>query len=275
MSIAGMYAEWIQSHKESKERDPHRLYLSDLGKCPRKIQYRLLGFDKDPQTEQERINKELMFRLAEHIEDDATKMFGEVGALWGFQGPVPIPDRDNWGGRYDILADYNGKRIVEVKTVHPNAFRYGLDYPEHRLQAWSYHHYLQEGESLTEYPILVYFDRGGSNTSQEQVVTPQPIVKVMDELDDARALALQHNFLLISRLNKVLKVRDKGCSIKLEPDSRCRTPYCEYFGTCEPDIKTECWAKRVDEQHPWVPTKKALPFRLEEFMDTLIDEVMS
>jgi hypothetical protein len=180
------YSEVAFPKQVKKERDPYRLFLSDIGRCPRQVQYRLLQAEKNPTTIQADYNKTIMFSIAEFIESELAKALAVEGVLWGYQGDVDIYDRENWGGRYDLMADYEGKRIIEVKTVHPNAFRYTLDYQAHRYQAWSYHHYLAEAEGLTEFPLLVYFDRGGQNTAQEVVVTPQPIVALMDELDTAR-----------------------------------------------------------------------------------------
>lgn len=270
LGISGMLATWIAKQKQEKDRDPMRLYLSDLGKCPRQIQYRLLQTPTNPASEQSIVNKELMFRQADNIETDITQMFAEGGHLWGFQESIEIPDRENWGGRYDIIADYPTKRIIEVKTLHPNAFRYDLDYPTHRLQAWSYHHYLAQTEELKEYPLLVYFDRGGSNTPVEQIVTPQPVVAVMDELDCARFECNVDQEVKWNQLPKVLKIRNAGKTIKLEPDGRCQ--YCDYSQLCAPDMGTEAWANRPDDVHPWVPTKKADPEALEAFATTIVED---
>jgi CRISPR/Cas system-associated exonuclease Cas4 (RecB family) len=270
LSLSSLLSDYISSNSIHKERDPYRLFLSDIGKCSRQVQYRLLQTEKNPTTTQADYNKTIMFSIAEYMESELAKALAMEGLLWGYQGDIDIYDRENWGGRYDLLANYEGKRIIEVKTVHPNAFRYTLDYAAHRYQAWSYHHYLAETEGLTEFPLLVYFDRGGQNTAQEVTVTPQPIVALMDELDAARGEVREEQAVTFDQIPKILKVRAAGKQIRLEPDSRCK--YCDYSRLCDPDFGEECWAKRNDNSLPWEPTKKADPARMEAFATTIVEE---
>lgn len=259
-----------QVKKEEKERDPMRLFISDLGKCIRQVQYRLTGAAKDMKADDTHRAETVMFSLADYIEFTLAEAFKERGELVEYQCDIDMPDRVNWGGRLDLIADYNGVRIIEVKTTRSNAFMYELLKPEHEFQAWCYHHYMAQVMSLTEYPILAYFDRGGSNQPEEFIVTPKPIVAMMDELDlyrDYIEMGVWHD-----QMPKVLKVRNRGKEIKYEPHHFCG--YCDYKGRCRPDMGVETWASRPSSRDVWVPTKKAGLEALEKFTNTLIEEAM-
>lgn len=271
MNLSTIYANHVA--KEEKERDQYRLFVSDVGKCPRMAGYRMIGQQRDAISEQSHLNKLIMFDLAEYMERTLYWALIASGQAIAYQDDVEFPDRENWGGRLDIIAGYPlamTPRIIEVKTLHPNAFRYGIDYEAHRQQASVYHIYCEEKYGLSLPPLLVYFDRGGTNTPQEQEVNVDKdhTLALMDELERARDKA--YNGKLPARASKVLKVRDAGKSIKLEPSPDCR--YCDWQGTCVPHMGKEVWATRVDVEGPWQPTKKAKPDMLEAFADRMVSE---
>jgi hypothetical protein len=247
MSLSAMVAAYIDQDKEEKERDPKRLFLSDIGKCPREVTFRLSECERDHETQQELINKSIMFDLAERIEDNLTMALLREGILIAAQRDVSIPDRENWGGRFDILADYNGRRVIEVKSIYPGAFNYDLRerYPQHHHQANAYDMYCRDTFELDAVPLLSYWDRGGQNTPQEvEVRMPWSATReAMDELDTARASLPD----VPPRLGKVLVLRNWSKNIVLEPDSRCRRPYCKYTGICGQDMSTSVLATRTKE----------------------------
>lgn len=260
MSLSHIVAAHINRDKEEKERDKERLFLSDIGKCPREVAYRLLGTEKDPETEQEKINKTIMFDLAERIEANLIEALEAEGMLIAEQDDVHMPDRTNWGGRFDIIADYNGRRIIEVKSVYPGAFNYDLveRYPQHHHQANAYDMYCRDAYLLDAPPLLSYWDRGGQNTPREVPVqfTWTDTVREMDRLEVARAELPE----LPPKLGKVLNLKNWYKDIMLEPDGRCKRPYCKYTETCKQDMSTSCMAHREKEGGIWLPweMKKAI-----------------
>lgn len=256
----------ISLEKPEKERDSKRLFVTDVGKCKRQVMYRLTEADKNPVSIQTNVNKTIMFALAEHFETMLIEALGD--RVIAAQKEVPMEGFCNWGGRCDIIADYNGKRIIEVKTVHPNGFgRDGLKYtyPEHEYQAAIYDIFLGPFAGL---PILVYFDRGGANTPVERVVDydREHVIGMMEELDDCRDDLPN----MPERLPKVLKLRNYGRTILLEGDGRCS--YCDYSNICKPDIRQVTYATRESKNSVWKPTKSADPEILLPFIDTLIGE---
>lgn len=242
---AGDDAAWEAYHEivnqgrkgAGKERDPHRLYVTDLHKCRRALAYRMNGEPAMPPT----LAKRIMFRQSEDIEWHAAAAALYAGELEAFQFGVNISDRENWGGRGDIKL--KGNRIKEVKTMRSNAFQGsradGIPKAEHETQASVYHHY--EKSSTDD---LVYFDRGGSNAPVEVAVmisSMHEISKLMDECEDARESAKQG--VMPPLLPPVLSLKGKRKSnvdidgigrvswsgeIWSGPDWRCS--YCDYEG---------------------------------------------
>lgn len=275
MTLSHLYAEWINSSKEDKVRDIERLYLSDIGSCQRQIAYRMLGMEKDHESEQEAINKTIMFDLAERIEANLWEALESNGMGIAYQDDVDIDDRENWGGRFDIIADYEGRRIIEVKSIYPGAFNYDLTrrYPQHHHQARAYHHYCKEQYDLSANALLAYFDRGGQNTPQEVPVTKDWISTSieMDRLDEVRRNLPE----LPERLPKELNLRRYGKELVYEPDGRCKRPYCKYTSVCKQDMSTSVWATREKSGgfwKPWDVKKAADPSILEAFTHKLLED---
>ena len=94
----------------------------------------------------------------------------------------------------------------------------------------------------------------------------------MGILEDTRAALPE----LPDRLGKVLNVRNWGKDIILEPDGRCKRPYCKYTGECRQDMSTSCMASRKDKYAPW-KMKKAIhghEEQVEAFMTELANKAM-
>lgn len=271
MSLSQLYADYLTSLKEEKERDQYRLFASDVGKCPRQVAYRLSNAEKNMVLDQTKWNKTIMFDLAEHVEARLAEALRKEGTLIVYQPELPLEEAGwwNWGGRADIVADYGGRRVIEVKTVHPSAFRYDLDYPWYHMQAKLYDVLLKDPYQLDAPPLVAIFDRGGTNTGVEQVVelTNEDILDEMAMLDGVRHVLMEQEE-LPDRLPRVLKEREYGKVIKQEADGRCN--YCDYSQTCNPNTSTNVWAKREDKSMPYVPTKKADTKVLMGFIDSLI-----
>ena len=280
MTLSTLVAEYINKDKEEKKRDPERLFLSDIGKCPREVAYRMLGTKKDPRTPQEDINSTIMFDLAERIENNLIQTMRYNGMLIAEQGDVTMPDRENWGGRFDIVADYFGRRVIEVKSVYPGAFNYDLveRYPQHHHQANAYDHYCAEEYELDAPPLLSYWDRGGQNTPQEIGVqfSWYTTSQEMDVLDGSRDRLPE----LPDRLGKVMNLKSWYKEIILEPDPRCKKPYCKYTETCKQNMSTSCMATREKDDSglwkPWTMKKASRGHeeKLAEYMSLLAIKTM-
>ena len=133
MSLSAIYADFVK--KEEKDRDPLRLFVTDAGKCHRQIAYRLLDTEKDYVSPQAEINKLIMFDIAEYLEETLWVALLESNKGVDYQQDVVMHDRENWGGRFDIIADYDGgERVIEVKSLYPGAFKYDINYPAHQHQ---------------------------------------------------------------------------------------------------------------------------------------------
>ena len=221
--------------RDEKDRDPLRLFCTDVGRCPRAVALRMTQAAKRPISENEARNQRFMWNLAEYIEEMLSFALADKEMLGGYQDSVPIDDHENWGGRLDILT--TEPRVIEVKTIRPNAFNFH-DRPkkEHVYQAVIYQHYL--GHELK--PILVYFDRGGANTPEQYEVSYSwdRIATMMDELDAVRDNLPE----LPGILPPMLKRTDRGKNVKLMPDWRCG--YCDYReASCQPHASTSLWVE--------------------------------
>lgn len=261
MNLSEYFSEYVERNKEYKERDPRRLYVTDVGKCPRMVAYRMLETPRDEETEQAVVNQKIMFAVAEYLEQELTNALESSGLLIESQGDVPLTDHENWGGRYDILADYNGRRIIEVKSLRPNAFNYELPKEPHVYQAYIYHHYLKDEKDLTAPPLLWYVDRAGSNTPVEvelDDVDWEEVTVRMRELEDVR-MALPD---LPPKMERELKLRQYGKSIKEEANYQC--VYCDYKSTCQPDLSKREWAT-LHKDGTWEIKKAADPAKLAAF----------
>lgn len=273
LNLAEIYSNYCDSLADDKQRDPFRLFISDIGKCPRQIAYRLLETEKNYEPPQSKWNKSIMFSVALFLEDNLQKALEHAGRLIAFQDDIEMPDRDNWGGRLDFIADVGGRRVVEFKTLNPNAFRHDLDYPHYRMQAMTYDLYCKEKYGLEKDALLVFFDRAGQNTYQtEEVPTNEGLIREkMDELDAVRDDASLGGP-LPPRLPKVLKHRSYDKQIVLEPPWECG--YCDYSDACNPDVSKSVWAERKSTAHPWTPKDAANREMLEQHCNELLEELL-
>lgn len=266
MNLGTLYAQYVT--KAEKERDPLRLFVSDVGKCPRQIAYRLVGTQKDYRSPQSEFNSRIMWDIADHLEATLWAALQDEGMDIAYQFEVPIHDRENWGGRGDIIANYNGRRIIEVKSLYPGAFGHEIEYPAHQYQARVYDHYCRERYELDASPLLWYVDRGGQNTPVEQEVpiTWEQCVEAMDTLEGVRLQAEGGN-VWYPKMPRRLMLRSYKKKIVDEGAWECGR--CNYVWTCMPDTSTHDWAKRENKDAPWELTDKAEPDRMIPFLDSI------
>jgi CRISPR/Cas system-associated exonuclease Cas4 (RecB family) len=273
INLSQIYAEYLSSLKEEKERDPYRLFVSDVGKCPRQVGYRLIGTAKNPEAEQTGWNRSIMFDNALHMEQRMIEALEWKGLLIAEQMDVDVYDRDNWGGRFDMIANLDGIRVVEYKTANSNAFRHDFDRDDYRLQASTYHVYCEDEYGLTAPPLIPLFDRGGTNTYkwEEVEVEPERVAMLMDELEWVRKDA-KNDMVLTPQLDKVLVKRSYEKALVLEAPWDCG--WCDYSDECQPDMSTSTWAKRTDNREPWTVCKAADPTILEEWATRETEELV-
>ncbi len=274
MTLATLYAAHVKN--EEKERDPLRLFVTDVGKCHRQVAYRMLETPKDENTPEYDENKVLMWDVAEYIEEKLWEVLAAARLGVGYQGSVNIT-RDNWGGRFDIIADYNGTRVIEVKTVNPNSMnKHDLPKLSHVHQVSLYHHYLHEEYELTAPPLLWYFDRASASPPEEYVIRDWAqrageAVGIMQEIEAVRDSLPA----LPDKLGKVLKERSWGKSLVREPDWRCGRKWCDYHNTCCPDMGTQEWATRKFSSAPWEPKACANRELMLQYADEQLAKALS
>jgi hypothetical protein len=256
VSLFETYDDYLVSMSIDKERDPHRLFVTDVGKCPRQVALRLLGHERKPILPQKR----MMWDLAEYIEETLMKALDAAGELLEYQAPIDISDRENWGGRLDIVRSVDGNvQIVEVKTERSNALARDKNgdlkkkHPKqnHVYQATIYDHYYDYEDCAALPPALWYAARGGSNPPYECEIVPDfaPIKFLMDELDEVRAALPE----VPPMLPKTLKLVSYGKTLKYVAPWDCG--YCDYAGlSCFPDMSEETWGSL---DGGWHPTDKA------------------
>lgn len=251
------FADVFLEPKVDKVRDPFRLYATDIGKCPRQVAYRLLSTEKDYESPEKQRNDQRMFDVAEFIEAMLTAAFMWRGDLISHQTPVLFAQRDNWGGRTDLIVELDGhRRIIEVKTHRGNASNYTLPKPPHVHQASSYHRELAKEYELDAQPLLWYVSRDGSGEPNEYEVphVGYETQGLMDELDEARfEVKTEGVGMLPPKLDKVLQLRSYGKTVSCEPSWQCG--YCDYAGTCQPDMSKSTWAAL--DGNGWVVKKAA------------------
>jgi len=251
VSLFDIYADYLDTLRIEKERDPKRLFVTDVGKCLRQVALRMVGAERKQPGPQDY----MMWDLAEYIEETLMHALDARGELIEYQAPLDIADRENWGGRLDIVRVVDDHaQIVEVKTVRSNAFNFD-DRPkqDHIYQTTIYDHYYDYVAVWTRHidPVVWYADRGGSNPPEEYVITPdfEPVGYLMDELEAVRRSLPA----LPDLLPKVLKLTNYKKVLKCVPDWRCS--YCDYRDlSCHPDMGEEEWAT---EKESWRPKAKA------------------
>ena len=258
INLSEIYSNYLDSLKEEKTRDPFRLFVSDVGKCPRQVACRMLGTEKNPEAAQSVFNRNIMFDNALHMESRMIEALKWDGRLIAEQEDVDVYDHENWGGRFDIIADVDGRRVIEYKTANSNAFRHDFDRDDYRLQASVYDIYCRELYTLTARPLIPLFDRGGTNTYkwEEVNVSKGQVFYLMNELDDVRA-TMKVGGELPPKLGKILKKRSYDKELVLEPPWDCG--WCDYSDVCKPETGKSVWARRDDNREPWTVCRAADP----------------
>lgn len=239
--------EYLASQEEHRQREG-RLYVSDVGSCPRKVAYDLLGAEKDEEDEDARRNRLRKFKTANILEEIFKDALEWKGVLIAYQPVITIADRENWGGRGDIIARYPTVRVIEHKAEFSRAYKFYEKKPstQHEHQANIYAHYGREEYGLEDDPILRYtrmpdtkFDKNaGIGLNAEHIVTMPwaTTASLMDELEQVRANlpALPARIGRIWKMTDKVRMKNEWKTIREVPDWRCE--YCSYTGACKPNL---------------------------------------
>jgi len=178
-------ARWIQDGKpvyikpDNSKRDNAVLHVTDVGDCPRKVAYKLLGHQevRPPQD----------YIMLDAGTDRHNKMYNALAhAKYDFECEVPAPMPAGWSGTCDLLiADTTDCDLKDFKTVRAAAFKREASYPEwpkpsHCQQVHIYKWAFNQDTKRVKALSIVYMDRDGSNQSQEKaVLTEAPDVPAL------------------------------------------------------------------------------------------------
>ncbi len=268
-------AKWIQDGKpvhftpDNTKRDNTVLHVTDVGDCPRKVAYKLLGH-KEVRPPQDYI-------MLDAGTDRHNKMYNALAhAKYDFQCEVPAPMPDGWSGTCDLLiADTTDCDLKDFKTVRAAAFRREASFPEwpkpaHRQQVHIYKYWLDKRAPIGALSI-VYMDRDGSNQSQEKaVLTEAPDVPALMAEYEAVRDALPYMPDPLKRLGLTWKdkrpLKSGGFSADLYDGVDWRCSYC-YMRDCPMSgarelmvaqrrakglTLTEYGRSRADEVYDWL-----------------------
>ena len=265
-----VYDRWLVHQEGERRKRNGRLYVSDVGKCPRRIGYDLLDTTAKPSDPVQHNNMLRKFRLGVLVEQEMLEALRWSGQLVDYH--VHLDLRDNWGGELDFLVkDYpdegDGLRVFEMKGEFTKAYRFLAKEPrlEHTYQVGIY----DDEMGGLPLPPLVHYERlpdtkfskgSGEDLWCEYIIDPKPdTAPLMDELDAMRSGLPELPGILPRVLKFTNKKRgsDQYTKVSLVPDWRCN--YCPYSnpeegGVCACETSVETWA---EWDGGWSQTKRA------------------
>jgi len=167
-----------------------RLWVSELGYCPRKAMLRITG--REPTGEFPVKIKEVM-SLGNSYEDNT---FAWLKRYYGpriTQG-VPVGD-ENWSGKIDFLLTHCnetaggtswGSAIIEHKAQGGKWFDFNQNLPrlQHVCQAWLYGHLLEKKYPLNSPPKIILFYRAWGNYAEFEIVPHEGGVRAQGVMND-------------------------------------------------------------------------------------------
>ena len=219
-----------------------RLWVSELGYCPRKASLRIMG--REPTGEFPVKIKEVM-SLGNSYEDNT---YGWLVKSFGSQISQGVAiGNDCWSGKIDfLLAAGNGRpnrTIIEHKATNNRYFDFhqNLPLPNHVCQAWMYGFLARQKWPDDLPPKIILFYRAWSSYAEFELVEHEEGVRAQGTLNgedvsrwlwlkpDEKRLELEEWFLR----NEIPDTpsepsAETGCLFRGEPS-------CTYFSTCFPD----------------------------------------
>ncbi|MBC8273395.1 MAG: hypothetical protein H8E40_00280 [Chloroflexi bacterium] len=221
--------------REYKPTEPVLLWCSEIGTCPRKALFRILGYEStwDPPLELRE-----KFRYGVIIEDETARALKE---MYGEQLATQLPLRNKfWSGKTDMVIGLNSNKpiIVEHKATSDTGFNY-IPKETHVAQIVLYGMLFQELYEKDPRLLLVY--RSWSHYAEFEVVDKGEMVICKGELDGEdfyREIPIN--------ITKAREYLEEHFSLQKLPDyckwDECEwggKPACSYFQVCRSNSQPE------------------------------------
>lgn len=144
-----MIKEKIDAFYLNRQRgkESNNLYVSDAGKCPRAIYFRIKGYAKKEMDAR-------VLRLLDHGDHTHLRIMGVLFSLGIVRASeVEIPSKETIGGRADAIVSLNNHLyVLEIKSVNKAAFnKLEKPNPDHAKQLQLYLHYFKLGDGVIIY----------------------------------------------------------------------------------------------------------------------------
>jgi hypothetical protein len=234
----------------NKDWNPKNFHSSMLGKCPRANVFQMAEAEKLEQTKAQVQAKNQTFLLGLLAEDVVVNSMADRRWLLGHNTRVPNDKHPKWTGTNDITIQVPkyGMGVVEVKSVHPNAFNYQDNFPyEHNvLQMLFYLYGWKNGGFPCNMGALFYMSRGGGAEPlefwyQANESNEMRLEAAIKEVEDAWCDFVENGELppILDRQEKFKYDKKKAAwALYLEPNWWCKTR-CDYAGAaCDPNLST-------------------------------------
>uniref|UniRef100_A0A6M3IKD2 PD-(D/E)XK nuclease superfamily protein n=1 Tax=viral metagenome TaxID=1070528 RepID=A0A6M3IKD2_9ZZZZ len=242
--IRAVYIRYLNDGGQRVELDlpksgwnPDTIHISELGGCSRAIMLRLLGKTGRAKPQQTQDNDELMWWAGYQFHYLTYEALIHAGIMVCYETAIK-PKYDGVTGRFDMLWMDDVLHLTDIKTVRPNAFKFGeLNEEPPRVKD---DNALQVGGYLLHIATIdkadvEYIDRGGTNTPLLLPVD-QELAKAKAEAAILGLLAQRDNLPEVpDPLPEEVKLhysRHKVPLLKwvgLKRDWRCN--YCQYADT--------------------------------------------
>lgn len=272
--IAGEIFKQLQREKRKKK----NFYVTDLGKCPRKVIMDFGDYEKKPLTDSEL----LMFGFADYIHVKLTSLIKKSNKYAVIAEELSVNEGlpEQWHGRLDtLLFDLEDKIFLPIEWKSTRSFVTNMDLPknQHYYQVLAYLYALNRMGYEVETGIILYVDRTGSNKPIECVV-----VRDDDEFTD---MCVTYNNYLATYLDKKIlpemlprELKNYKSGLYLHPNWQCQ--YCHFQDiSCKPNmsknkignitngklIKGRNWGRYEDEVDRGELNKLLNPEEIEDF----------
>lgn len=233
-----------------------KIHSTDLSACPRRICYEFSDVKPDDRS----LPQSLLLMNGHNFQAMIEKILKAGGASLKVETPVfDSEDRKSTCDWLFISKEDSKRHLVDCKTIAGTALSsayISLPQEAHIVQVSDYYHGLiEKGVELAPKVGVWYFDR--SCQRDPELYWFEPLKK--DQVDGMYNVLKEHlntfkdSGALPPKLKRVIKVKDKGESLYLEPDYRCN--YCDFAKTCDPDLHKN--KVGVVEQGEWKYSESA------------------
>src|SRR6056297_609162 len=205
-----MLKELINQHYADKaeQRDKDHFYVSDAGKCPRKIYFKFKDYPKEkPDGRAMRI-----FDYGDYTHLRLSSVLTSMGIVRGLE--VDIPPQEDVGGRADAIVSVDNELyVVDFKTISHFSFS-KLNEPksDHVKQVELYMHYFDIDKG-----VLLYEDKNNQAIKEFVLKYDEDIVQeVLDKFE---------------RLKDYIEKEEVPPIPEDIEDWRCK--YCDFQNACK------------------------------------------